>query len=221
MRQQYVTQALLFSPASPGLSFHADVYIFSLPPSPACLMNFQSVRCSISALLLFFLPRSRCLSFMTYSCANAWSLAEGCAGMRGLGGSTVGLHVFMQTEIFMYVGLCRCVRAPSRVPLLALCIYVSLHGYGIKNTAAWKDAGILICVLQCARVHVRRSLPGDAWSLVVWFSSQMKTLHINYPWPALHGLAQPTEEQELTEHTSVILHNRVQGTYLKCRVFYM
>lgn len=81
---------------------------------------------------------------MTYSCANAQSLAKGCSGNVGGGGVwAVGVHISKQTEIFMYVGPRRCVRAPSRVPLLALSIHASLHGYGIKNTAARGD--ILIC----------------------------------------------------------------------------
>lgn len=67
--------------------------------------------------------------------------------------SAVGVHVSKQTEIFMYVGPRGCVRTPSRVPLLALCIYVPLHGCGMKNTAARKGVCILICtpVCECAR----------------------------------------------------------------------
>lgn len=75
------------------------------------------------------------------------------------GWAMVGLHVFKQTEIFMYVRLCRCVRAPSRVPLLGLCI--RMCDCGVKNTSACKDC-MSICVLLCASVHMRRFLPGDA-----------------------------------------------------------
>lgn len=204
MRHQYGTQVFPFSTLfqqSHQACRSTLTSIFSLPT--------LAIAWWISSLTLYL--RSPSLFPPSHTVYHLWPIPALMLGVwlrvalegEGWGGLALGLHVFTQTKIFMYVGPRRCVRAPSRVPLLALCVYVSLHGCGIKNTAAWKDACILICALHCASVHVRRSLPADAWSLVVRFSSQMKTLHINYPWPALHGLAPPTEEQELTEHTSV------------------
>lgn len=103
-----------------GLSLHPDVYNFlyvlshQLPSF--CLMNFQSVRPSIST--LFLLPRS-CSFFIIYGLSlcyihRLW-LRVGWSTVGGW--AVVGLHVFKQTEIFMYVCMCRCVRAASRVPL--------------------------------------------------------------------------------------------------------
>lgn len=197
----------------PGLSFHPDVYIFSLPPSPFCLMNFQSVRCSISAPLLFF-------PSLVHAVYHLWPIPVLMlrVGLRValewvVGGSTLGLRVFKQAEIFMYVGLCRCVRAPSRVPLLALGMYVSLHGCGVKNTepektsAYWyvySSAPVCTCSALC---QVMREAPS--------FDSAPKLrLCTSITHDLLYMGSHSQEEEELTEHASVILHNRVQGTYL-------
>lgn len=118
-----------------------------------------------------------------------------------------------------YSCMCACVAVWERLhvyPSLAFVyIYVSVHDCGIKNTAACKDVCMSICVHLCRSVHVQRFLPGDAWSPVVWFSSQIKTRHINYPWLALRALTQPTEEEELAEQASLIRHNNMNCTHLK------
>lgn len=115
--------------ACQGCHPHPDVYIFlhllSHPLPSFCLMNLRSVRPSISTLLLLFPPSF--LLFLYHSwpipVLLLWlrvgrsSLAAAVVVVVGGGGwAMVGLHVFKQTEIFMYVCLCRCVRATSRVP---------------------------------------------------------------------------------------------------------
>lgn len=148
-----------------GLSLHPDVYIFlhvlSHPLPSFCLMNFQSVRPSISTLLLFLLPHSCSFSiiyglFLCFYAGFGWGLVGRWWG----GWEMVGLHVFKQTEIFMYMCLCPCVRVTSRVPLLGLythvCLFVSVvrrRQLLVKRSTCW-------CVYFCA--CVLHFLPGDA-----------------------------------------------------------
>lgn len=180
-------------------------------------MNFQSVRPSISTLLLFSLARfcSFSIIYGLFLCCYpgfGWGV-----GMGGWGDGRWSVCTF--SSKLKYSCMCACVAVWERLhvytSLVFVYVCVSVHDCGIKNTAACIDDCMSICVLLCASVHVWRCLPGDAWSPVVWFSSQIKTLHINYPWPALHTLTQPTEEEELAEHASLIHHNDMQCTYLK------
>lgn len=105
----------------PELSLPLDVYIFlyifSYPFPLFCLMNFQSVRPLYlhSLSLLTSLVSVLSLSFMAYSCAAYVGFGWGLVGPVLWGWATFALHIFEQSEIFMYVCLCLCVRVTSRV----------------------------------------------------------------------------------------------------------
>lgn len=200
-----------------GLPLYPDVYIFlrvlSHPLRSAWWISSLSDPLSPLSFSFPMLVSALSLSFMAYSCAATQALAE------GLGWGDGRWSVCTFSSKLKYSCMCACVAVWERLhvytSLVFVYVCVSVNDCGIKNTAACIDDCMSICVLLCASVHVRRCLPGDAWSPVVWFSSQIKTLHINYPWPALHTLTQPTEEEELAEHASLIHHNDMQCTYLK------
>lgn len=157
MRQQNVNQGLSFPPllSESCQGCHSTLMsIFSTTSTPTLSLHsawwISSLSAPLSPLSFSFssLAPARSLSFMAYSCAATPALSEGWlvgGGGGGGGGGMVGLHVLKQTEIFMQVCLCRCVRATSRVPLLGLCTLICVCS--MKWAAAHKDICMLICVL--------------------------------------------------------------------------
>lgn len=169
VKQQSVNQGLSFPPLhsescqscrstlmsifsctfSPTLSRHSAWYISSLS-DPSISTHFH-----FSAPLFLLLPFFS--SFMAYSCTVYTGFGWGLVG-RGLWGwAMVGLHVFERTEIFMYVCLCLCVRATSRVCLC--CIFFPLF-YQVMHKALSFDSAPKIRLdtsitheLLCTRSH--------------------------------------------------------------------
>lgn len=181
--------------------------VLAHPPSSAWWISSLSDPLS----LLFSLPHACSFSiiyglFLCCYTGFCWGLGWG-------GGGDGRWSVCTFSGKLKYSCMCACVAVWERLhvypSLLFVYVRASARDCGLKNTAARKDGRTSIWG------HVWRFLPGDAWSPVVWFSSQIKTPRINYPWPALHALTQPTEEEELAEHASLIHH------YVKCLCTYL
>lgn len=132
MKQQDVNRSLSFCTLllESYQSRHTtpDVYIFlCILSHPFCSAWWISSPSDPLSPLSFSFPSlvpALSLSFMAYFCAAAQALVESWDGWGRGGWAMVGVHVFKQTEIFMYVCPCHRVRVRSRVPLLGLYIHM-------------------------------------------------------------------------------------------------
>lgn len=144
-----------------GLSLHPDVYIFlhvlSHPLPSFCLTNFQSVRPSISPLLLFFLPRSCSFSIIygLFLCCYpgfGWGL-DGWSVGGGMGG---GWFARFQANwnIHVCVPVSLCESAFTCTPPWASYTYVCLFMSVVWSGQLLVKRSALICVHLCACVCV-------------------------------------------------------------------